>query len=218
MTGTPDSSLFLEFKRKAIHLLALIIPFGLYFFPVKPALILLFSVTAAFLAVETLRLRFIPVNTLFLKCFSPLLRSREQRMLTGATTLLISASFCTLIMLSFQKELLLPREARAALFYSFSFLIAGDSTAAIFGKLYGKQKLFGEKTVIGSLACLLTGLFIYAAAEVPLHSGVTLPAALLTALLTALLEALPLKFDDNLFVPPVTCLTLFLIQKTDAFG
>jgi dolichol kinase len=219
MIASPEASgLLPELRRKSLHLIALIIPFGLLLFPGRVALPLLFSAAALFLAVETLRLRFSPVNAFFFRWFSPLLRRSEERRLTGATGLMISSSLCVLVLLSFEGGPALPREARAALFYAFSFLILGDAAAALFGKRYGRRRLFGEKTVVGSLACFLTCLLIYALFNGPLDIGVNPPAALLIAFLTALLEALPLKFDDNIFVPPVTCLTLYVLQRTGAIG
>jgi dolichol kinase len=218
MTAAPETSpLFRELRRKSLHLIALVIPFGLLLFPGSVALPLLFSAAAAFLAVEILRLRFSRMNAFFFRWFSPLLRENEERKLTGATGLMISSSLCTLVFLSLEGGPALPREARAALFYAFTFLILGDAAAALLGKRYGKRRLFGEKTVVGTLACLLTCLLVYALFNGPLRIGMKPAAAILAACLTALLEALPLKFDDNLFVPPVTCFTLFFLQRTNAF-
>jgi dolichol kinase len=216
MTAAPETpSLLLELRRKALHLIALIIPFGLLLFPVRIALPLLFSSAAIFLAVEIFRLGSPSVNAFFFRWFAPLLREKEQRKLTGATGLVLAASLCTLILILLDGDITLPHEARASLFYAFAFLILGDAAAALLGKRFGKRKLFGEKTVVGTLACLLTCLLIYALFNGPLHIGVKPAAAFLAACLTALLEALPLTFDDNLFVPPVTCFTLFLLQRTD---
>ncbi len=213
---TPDAAdgLGLEIRRKLIHFLALIIPFGLYFFPLKPALILLFIVTAGALLVETLRFRLPKLQRLFVGLLSPVLRKHEERALTGSTALLLSASILTLVLLLFQGDLFLSLNARLSLFYAFSFLILGDAAAAVFGKRFGRRKLFGEKTLAGSLACLAACLAVYLLTAPILDGSAPFRPVLIAACLTTLLEALPLKFNDNLFVPPVSGVMLYWMLES----
>ena len=199
-------ALFIEIKRKAIHLVALIIPLGFYFFPAKPALVLLFSVTAVSVAVETARLLFPAVQTRFLNFFSRLLRPHEVRRFTGSTFILLSASLCAAVLVQGREgEWNLPGEARAALFYAFSFIILGDAAAAIVGKTWGRRRIFGTKTLEGTLACFATGLLIFYASKAFVREGAAFPVGAACAGLTALLEVLPHGLDDNFLVPPITC-------------
>jgi dolichol kinase len=211
------ATLFIEFKRKALHLIALIIPFGLYYFPANLVAILLFSVTLVMVIVEILRLRFECVQRLFIKFFSPLLREHEQRAFTGSTFLLISASACTLLLMDFRGEMALSLNARTAFFYSFTFLILGDATAAIFGKLYGKKKIVGPKTYVGTLACFITCMGVFFLSRLFMQGRVPLETALATAGLTSMLEVLPIKIDDNLIVAPIACLAMFFMLKYEVF-
>ena len=59
--------LFIEFKRKAILLLALIIPIGLYCFPIKIAMALLTSVTLASVLVEVMRFKIPAIQRFFIR-------------------------------------------------------------------------------------------------------------------------------------------------------
>ena len=207
-----NSSLLIEFRRKGIHALALIIPAGLFFLPEKIAFPLLFGTTAASVTVELLRLRFPVFGRIFNRLFGILLRPHESSEMTGSTFLLLAASFCTLTLALLSGEWLLNSCARTALFYAFSFLILGDAAAAIFGKLHGKRRMFGEKTWVGFFACLLTCILFFLVTQ-PILPVVRFPllTAGLVALLTALLEALPIKSDDNLRVAPVCCFLLYAI-------
>jgi len=204
------SSLAIEFKRKSLHALALIIPFGLCFFPEKISFPLLFGVTAAAFLVEMLRLRIPAISVLFNRFFGKLLRPHEASALTGSTFLLLSASLCTLVLAFLSGEWQLNGAARVALLYAFSFLILGDASAAVFGKLYGRRRIFGEKTWVGFLACVATCILFFFMMQ-PILPVVHVPigAAAAVAFLTALLEALPVKSDDNLRVAPVCCFLLY---------
>jgi dolichol kinase len=213
------SALPLEFGRKSLHVLALIIPCGLYFFPEKIAMTLLLLTMSASVIVEMLRFRVSAVQDLFMKLFSPLLRQHEVRTFTGSTSLLVSSSLCAVILLQVNPggNWLFPADARVALFYSFSFLILGDASAAVFGKLYGKKKIAGEKTYVGMSACFVTSLALYLIFRVFIQKDAPLPEALFCAGLTAGLEVLPIKLDDNLFVPPLSCFAVYFLLHYKVF-
>jgi len=173
----------LETKRKLIHLSALSIPISYYFVPEyisKPAL---FSVTGGFVVVEALRLSFPSLKILFMNVARSLIREHELTTLTGSTYLLISSSTCVLLV---RKEI-----AIAAI----SYLILGDSVAAIVGKRFGKVRVFG-KTLEGFFAC-----FIMCLAIGLLIPGIDLHVAVVGALTASLVELLPIRVDDNLRIP-----------------
>lgn len=210
-----DPSFGLELRRKAIHFLALIIPFGLFFFPGWFALPLLTAVTALFLAVELLRFFVPPIRALFLRFFGFLLRLHEDKALTGATCLLLSSTACALGLAALEgRGLTLSFEARVSLFYAFAFLILGDAAAAVVGKRFGRLKIAGSKTLMGTLACFLTAILIYLIGRAFITGPLPMAAGILGALLTAGLEVLPLRLDDNLRVAPVTCILFYGLLKS----
>jgi dolichol kinase len=208
-----NPGLFIEFRRKAIHLFALIIPAGLYAFPTRFAVVLLLCVTCAAVAVELLRFGIPAVQRLFMRYFSSFLREHESRTFTGSTSLLISASLCALFLVETDGPWRFSPHAKNALFYAFSFLILGDALAAIFGKRFGRRKIMGQKTYIGTLACFLTGMAVYGATRPFMAGDMPWTAAVAGATLTAFLEVLPVRIDDNLLVPPPVCFLMVMIQK-----
>jgi dolichol kinase len=218
VTDPLHPSFLMELRRKGIHVLALIIPIGLCFFPTKPALFLLFFVTTASLCIELLRFRFSTMQALFMKIFSPLLREHEEKMLTGSTALCLSASLCTAGFLIALKTWVLEEPARLSLYYAFTFIILGDAAAALFGKLYGRRKILGSKTWVGSFACLLSCLIIYFVSMNVTGGWFPWETAALGALLTTVLEILPFRLDDNLRVAPITCFTMYFLLKAGLFA
>jgi len=175
-----------ELKRKAIHLAALVIPISYYLSPDtwtrdwKRAL--LASVILS-LAIEVFRLNHPRTRNVFRHFFGPLLRSHEGASLLGSTYLLI-ASLLTIHI--FDKPVAV---------LALSFLIIGDTVAAIVGKGIGRVHLFG-KTLEGSLACLAVcyGLTLLMP-EIPFRVGVV------GALTATLFELLPIPLDDNFRIP-----------------
>jgi len=99
------------------------------------------------------------------------------------------------------------------LFYAFSFIILGDAAAAIFGKLFGKRTIMGKKTWVGTFACFAAGCAIYMLSLLFISDPPFFGLVFFIAALTALLEAVPVNLDDNLFVPPFTCFSLYLLLE-----
>lgn len=174
-------TLLSELKRKAFHFLAgLVIPVGYEFLPEYWGRWILIFATAGVTSVDFLRLRHPFFKRLFLEYFAPLIRRHERSALTGASFLLISSLVCALV---FDKP-----PAVAAI----SFLIVGDTMAAVVGQAWGRVKLF-DKTLEGSLACFVScSLCVLAVPHLPLWVGLT------GAGTAAVVELLPIPVDDNL--------------------
>jgi dolichol kinase len=175
-----------ELKRKSIHLASMIIPVGFYLSPAawtgnwKRGL--LASVILS-LAIEVFRINHPRMRHAFRHFFGELLRNHEDISLLGSTYLLIA---CLLTIYLFDKPV-----ACLAL----SFLILGDTVAAIVGKSIGRVGLFG-KTLEGSLACLLV---CYALTRfVP---EIPFPVAVVGAVTATVFELLPIPLDDNFRIP-----------------
>lgn len=189
-----EISLYNEFKRKAIHLVALSIPIGYYLLPKKTTLIFLIPITLGSILVDIIRLRNLPLAGFLNWFLGPILREHESWDLTGSSYIL-SAS--VLSILFFNKKV-----AIAAIAY----IILGDCVSAIIGRVYGKTKI-EKKSLEGSLAffsiCLLVALML---------PGLPFWIGAIGALVATVVEALSIPINDNLSVPLVSGLIMeFLI-------
>ena len=185
----PGFSLKRELQRKSIHLGMIIIPLWVYIVPPNWALLGLIIATSATVVLDLLRLSDRRLRRFFLRLFRSLIRSHEEEHLLGSTYFMIAA---LLSVLAFDDTI-----AIAAL----TFLILGDTLAAIVGKKYGKPMYWG-KSPQGSLACFVCCLIIGAAL---LDNQWVIIAGALAATVA---EALPVPMDDNMRVPIVSGLVM----------
>ena len=188
----PGFSLKRELQRKSIHLGMIIIPVWVYIVPPNWALLGLIIATSATVVTDLLRLSDHRLRRFFLRLFRSLIRSHEEEHLLGSTYFMIAA---LLSVLAFDDTI-----AIAAL----TFLILGDTVAAIVGKKYGKPMYWG-KSPQGSLACFVCCLIIGAAL---LDNQWVIVAGALAATIA---EALPVPMDDNMRVPIVSGLVMQLV-------
>jgi dolichol kinase len=188
-----------ELMRKATHMGALVIPGGYYFLQLDKIsmLSIMVPVTILMILIDISRLRQWRFWNAFAgKIISPLIRPREiTGDFTGATYILLSV--CLTVAL-YDKPI-----AIAAL----SFIIVGDTLAAIAGRLYGRHR-FGNKSLEGSFGCLV-GTVIVAL----LAPDILLEVALFGAVVATIVEALPWRIDDNVTVPILSGLSMTLLGK-----
>ncbi|MFO7872267.1 MAG: hypothetical protein R6U26_01330 [Candidatus Undinarchaeales archaeon] len=85
-------------------------------------------------------------------------------------------------------------------------LVLGDASSTIVGKVFGTKKLpyNGNKTAEGTFAFFIFA-FIGAFTQLPYFM------AIITALFGAFVESLPLKIDDNLTIPILVGVLLWLL-------
>lgn len=180
-----------EVGRKALHLLALTIPMGMWMMGTPLALYLLVPVALLAVTADVARAYSSSFNAVIRSIFGPLMRADELPAvgtgvrLNGATCVLVGA---TLLALLFPVRLAAPILAMA---------MVADAAAALVGRRWGRHA-WGSltATVEGSVAFVGTGLFLMA--FVP---GVAFGPAAAGVLVGALVEALPLPVDDNIWVP-----------------
>ncbi len=187
-----------ELLRKSIHLSGLILPV-IYLFFDKPAMLIFVGIlTGVVIIIELVKWISLSFSNFFFRTFTPMLRRHEQRgAITGATYYVISTFLCILF---FSKTL-----AIVCIF----FMVLGDLAAALVGKMWGRTKLLGRKSLEGSLACFMVCATI---ALVQLQHPVI---GLIGALVATIVELLPLQIDDNLTVPLVSGAVMhFLLQST----
>jgi dolichol kinase len=183
-----------EWRRKLVHLSALAIPILYYFLPEyisKPALVL---VTGGFVIIEVLRLHIPSLKVFFMNVARSLIRAHERTTLTGSTYLLISSSLCVLLT---RKEIAIA---------SISYLVVGDSVAAIIGRRFGRTRIFG-KTLEGFMACF--GACVAIGLIIP---GLALDIAIAGALAASLAELLPIPVDDNLRIPLIAAASMRFLE------
>ena len=175
-----------ELLRKSIHLAGLILPV-IYFFLDKPTMLIFVGVlTGIAVAIELVKWVSPRFSDFFFQIFAPMLRRHERRgAMTGATYYVISAFLCILF---FGKTL-----AIVCIF----FMVLGDLAAALVGRMWGKTKLLGTKSLEGSLACFVVCAAI-ALFKLPPVIGI------IGALVATVVEMMPFPIDDNLTVPLVS--------------
>ena len=138
---------------------------------------------------ETARFRVPSLNRVLYDKLRPLLKVTEDRRVTGATYIAVSALIAFLV---FDKHV-----AIAALF----FLSLGDPAAALVGTRMKGPRVFG-KSPIGSIAFFIVALAVVgvlsASDVLAFHWGLAVGAAV-----AALVELVPTGLDDNITIPLV---------------
>lgn len=197
-----------ELVRKGIHLFSLIIPVVYYFIPEDIALFILLPVTAVFVTIDLARYDVPFISKLFYKFFGFLLRrhemDRKKHALNGATYMLISAVICVII---FPKYIMIT---------GFVVLILGDASSALFGKRFGRHKIFPNrqipKSYEGSLAFIIAGIAAVLLTPkvhyLPLEYIIGVAAAVVGAAAEALSYSI---VDDNIAVPVAYGLTMWAL-------
>ncbi|EFA75258.1 hypothetical protein PPL_11333 [Heterostelium album PN500] len=195
-----------ELKRKGFHFSGLIIPiiylFGLNyttFITQKFAFNLMGSITLGYFIWECLRLNIPAVKEFCLKAYGGMMREKERDSFNGVLFYLLGSTLC----IYFFRPLIAIA--------SILFLIIGDFCAALIGISYGKTRIFGKKSLEGTLAmffvCLLISLALF------WQSNLCEQLAFWGALSAALVELLnPSFIDDNLTIPIVSGLMIELIS------
>jgi len=145
--------------------------------------------TAAFILLDYIRLHVGSVKKLFLMLFGQLLRRRELNTLTGGSYLLLASVVAVFLF-----------PDRGVFIAAISYLVIGDTVAALFGLRFGRTRLF-RKTVAGTSACLVSCLIVaYIVFKLP---NLTLPfyIGVIGALIATIVEALPVEVNDNVVIP-----------------
>jgi diacylglycerol kinase (CTP) len=169
--------------------------------PNQWALTLMVSVLVPALILDFVRLRNSEINKTVFKIFKPIMRESEAKSLAGTTYLL---SGVTVVLFLFPREVVIP----ALLFLAFA-----DPLASFFGIRFGKDKIFGHKSVQGTLAAFiicatLLGLYLYLT-EMLIEK--IFIVSILGGIIGALAELVPIgKMDDNFTLPILSAIGLYL--------
>ncbi len=209
-----------EITRKLLHLFALVMPVGIFYFPkwslpsYLPLAILSF-VLAGSMIIENLRLKNPAIQRLFFQFFGSMLREEESKKTTGSTYVIGAAVLCNIL---FWKTPYIS-------FMVLSLFILGDAVAAIVGLSIGRIKI-GKKSLEGSMACFLLCMTLFYAVF-PLLPGILQPwggkvpmiIAVTTSLSITIFELIPLRIapkiviNDNLAVPVISGFVMLALSK-----
>ncbi len=206
-----------EINRKLLHILSgCAIPAGILYIPLIPGasnylpMVILGVLLFGSILLEVIRFRMPAVQKIFFSFAGSMLRSEEDKRITGATYIFASAFICTIIFW----------EKSHISFIVLNLFILGDAIAAIVGLSIGRIKI-GKKSLEGSLACfcLCVLFFFFIFPYVPLlfdtwNGKVPLMLIFSVSLSITIFELIPLKIgrnfiiNDNLSVPIITGLIM----------
>jgi dolichol kinase len=156
----------------------------------------LLSLAGLIFACDLLRLNYVETNKLLFRFFAPALRPEEWWHITGASYVLWGATataFC------------FPLKVSVA---ALIFLALGDAASGVVGNYYN-SRVTKSLRLYRSVACFFACL---AAASVAYYSGLGLSLYVLTvgAISATVVESASLLVNDNISVPLVSALTMYL--------
>ena len=189
-----------EIKRKKFHLLSLLIPLYYLLWP-ESILLFITLLLICIIAIDIYRL-YIKRNIDFpiLKLINSTIRPYEQNSLMSAT-LLVIVSF--IIIVFFNRDIAI---------ISISIVSLCDTTAAVYGIKYGKIKLCFNKTLEGSFAFLITSFLLVFLLNHFINSNLDIIILMICSLLATVTEAItPTKYD-NLTVPLVASISMYVLN------
>jgi dolichol kinase len=169
------------------------------------AVVVLLTLLTVFASLEITRRIWPRWNEILVRrVFGAISRPREYHEVNSATWYLVALCVLT------------PFFSRPALLCGVLVLGIGDPAAAWAGKSWGRLKLYGNKSLVGSLAFVISGALVALAFLLAFYPALPwsnrVAAALIAAFCGALAELFSTRVDDNLTVPiaAVTAASLFL--------
>ena len=152
------------------------------------------TVLAVVMSIEYARSRWEWVNSVAVRVMGPVMRDSEVSQLTGIPFYLASCLFSFLIF---------PHHVTVL---AILYLALGDPWSSFFGVLFGKNKIFPNKSLQGTLGGFVVcsiATFVYLYWQ-GFPSGKILLLSLLGGFAGAISELLPLNVDDNFAIPVVS--------------
>ena len=186
--------------RRLFHLLAGSgLPLAGLFVPAPALLAGLAALAGAALLSDLARFRFPAANRRYMRLLAPLLKADEETRITGATYMCIAALLAFAL---FGREVAVP-----ALFY----LSLGDPAAALVGRRAPGPRLFGKSPAgtlaFAAVASAAAGVLVGVGA-LEFHWALWAGAGI-----AALLELASIPPDDNLSIPLLAGLAMWLLLR-----
>ncbi len=146
------------------------------------------------MSVEYARRNLLGFNRNVVKILGPIMRQSEVKQASGVPFYVGS---CLVAILIFPKHIAL---------LAILHLIFGDPSSSFFGVLFGKDKLFPNKSLQGTLggfvACMtVTWIYLFSTG---LGEGRQVLLAMIGGVSGAIAELLPLNIDDNFTIPLIS--------------
>lgn len=217
-----------EINRKLLHILSgSLIPMGIFYLPQIPGIsvwvpMIILGILLVFsLVVEIIRFKIPAFQKYFFSLVGSMLRSEEDKKITGATYIYGSAFLCTIL---FHHH---PHIS----FMVLSMFIFGDAVAAVTGLSIGRIKI-GKKSLEGSLSCFFLCLIMcfWVFPHIPLlldtwDGRIPLLLIFIVSLCVTLFELFTIRLsskiviNDNLSVPIISgAVMLFLYPVLRSAG
>jgi dolichol kinase len=164
--------------------------------------LILAAAVVIFLPIDFLRHKYPALNDWMVHAFKPIMRTHEVHRIAGTTYLLSGVS----VIVAF-----FPRPVVAL---TLLFLAFADPIASLVGIKYGKDKVFGHKSVQGFMAAFVVcalATSIYLTYHNIIFDRVII-VSLLAGLIGALAELVPIgKIDDNFTLPVLSGAGLYIL-------
>ena len=192
-----------EVIRKLIHLFSLSIPVVYYFITKELALSILIPLTLFSLLIDYGRYYHQTLSRLIDKIFGFIMRKHEKdskkKNLNGATYVLLSA---VIVIVLFPKVFVVT---------AFAVLIIGDSSAALFGRKFGKTK-FLLKSLEGTLAFFVTSCIVVLLSPKVEGNLTEYMLGFVAVAIGAIAENISGEWaDDNFTIPVAVCVSMWIL-------
>lgn len=186
-----------EYSRKVFHVLTMLgILYGYSFIALnyskQEALLAVFVLLLGYILFESIRLSFIPRIT---KLLGVLFRKHEYEKPSSPLNFLMAFIICFAL---FEFEIALV---------AMLMLIFGDMISAVMGVTFGKTKLYGNKTYVGTLSGLAMNLLV---GHTVLGNG-QWEVFVGMAVVATVVELFTTKLDDNMTIPLSTVFAGYLL-------
>ncbi|MGZ3768813.1 MAG: diacylglycerol/polyprenol kinase family protein [Bdellovibrio sp.] len=193
----------IHYARKIWHMSGVFVIFLSYIYAPPVIFTSIFAIACAlFIPFDFLRHKYPALNDWAVHAFKPIMRQSEVKKLAG-TTFLLSGVLTIDVLFS-----------RPVVALTLLFLAFADPIASYFGILYGKDKIFGHKSIQGFMAAFfvcfaVTFFFLLYHNYLVDHLIVV---SLLAGLVGAFAELIPVgKLDDNLTLPLMSAFGLTIL-------
>ena len=186
----------LHLARKIWHMSGVFAMFLVWNLAAPATSMLLLSLGCiVFVVGDVLRSRIPALNEFVVFAFKPIMRESEVHRIAGTSYLLTGVMVCALVF---------PHEVVSV---TLLFLGFADPIASFVGILYGKDKIFGQKSLQGTLAgyvvCVVAGASFLFAKDLPVDRIIVF--SFVAGLVGALSELIPVAgLDDNFTMPVIS--------------
>jgi dolichol kinase len=193
----------IHYARKIWHMLGVLTMFFAHIYLSESVAIFLLSIGwLLFVPFDFLRQRSAAINEWAIHAFKSIMRQNEVKRLAGTTYLLTGVLLI---------DIIFPRPVVSL---TLLFLAFADPIASLVGIKYGKDKIFGQKSIQGFIAAFFVcvGITFFYFLFFSSMTGRLIVVSLLAGLVGACSELIPIgKLDDNLTLPVLSAVGLSIL-------